>query len=137
MNERTSLLQTADVQTTLGTETVFNGTLRFSESLRINGRYEGRIESKGVLIVAKGATVEADIKVGTLFVSGTVKGNVEAQQQVEMTATGKVIGNIRTGKLRMADGVVFEGKVEMLRQPDSLDIFSASPSQLKRSLDTV
>lgn len=126
-----------DIQTTLGAQTVFRGTLRFQHSLKILGRCEGRIESPGALIVAKGAEVYAEIKVGSLMVAGTIKGNVEALVQTEIGSTGKIIGNLRTSQLRIEDGTVFEGKVEMLRNADALDIFLATPTQLKQSLETL
>ena len=126
-----------EIRTVLGPETVFRGTLRFRDSLKILGRCEGRIESSGFLIVGKGAEVLAEIKVGSLMVSGTVKGNVEALVQTEISATGKIIGNLRTAQLRIEDGTVFEGKVEMLKNSDGLDIFLATPTQLKQSLETL
>jgi cytoskeletal protein CcmA (bactofilin family) len=126
-----------DIKTILGPQTVFRGTLRFRDSLKILGRCEGRIESPGALIIGKGAEVLAEIKVGSLVVAGTVKGNVEASVQTEISTTGKLIGNLRTAQLRIEDGTVFEGKVEMLKNTDGLDIFLATPTQLKQSLETL
>jgi len=113
------------ITTTLGKETSFNGVLRFKESLKIDGTFEGQIESPGFLYIENGATVKADIKVGSVVVGGVVRGNIEASERLEMLTTGKVFGNIRTAKLNIADGVVFEGKCEMIKNPDKLDIFSA------------
>ena len=39
--------------------------------------------------------------------------------------------------LLLEDGTVFEGKVEMLKSADPLDIFVATPTQLKQSLETL
>jgi len=66
-------------------------------------------------------------------IGGTVKGNVEATEKLEMLSTGKVFGNIRTAKLKIADGVVFEGKCEMIRNPQALNVFSGSVEQLKKT----
>lgn len=133
--KRDSLLKD-DIKTTLGAETIFNGTIRFNDSLKILGHCEGRIESKGYLYVEKGAEIIANVSVGTLVIGGVIKGDVEAWEKVELLASGKVYGNIRTAQLKVADGVVFEGKVEMLKNPDGVDVFSATPTQLKQSLDT-
>jgi len=126
-----------EITTTLGPQTVFRGTIRFQKSLKILGRCEGRIESPGLLVIGKGAEVFAEINVGSLLVAGTVKGNVEALVQTDITSTGKIVGNLRTGQLRIEDGTVFEGKVEMLKNSDGLDIFLATPAQLKQSLETL
>ncbi len=136
MSDWKTRFRPGEIQTTFGKGTSFNGVLKFSTSLKINGRYEGRIESEGFLFIEKGAEVNADIKVGSIVIGGTVRGNVTATEHLEMLEGGRVIGNIKTGKLKMAQGVVFEGKVEMIKDPSAIDIFSASPQQIKQSLET-
>lgn len=137
MSQKNDQLLEEDIKTTLGPQTVFRGTIRFRDSLKILGRCEGRIESTGSLVIGKGAEVLAEIRVGSVVIAGTVKGNIEASVQTEIASTGKLIGNLRTSQLRMEDGTVFEGKVEMLRNSDGLDIFVATPAQLKQSLETL
>ena len=121
------------ITTTLGRETEFNGIMRFRDSLKIDGTFTGEIVSAGFLYVENGATITANIKVGSVVVGGTVKGNIEASEKLEMLATGRVYGNIRTAKLKIADGVVFEGKCEMIRGPQNVNIFSGPVEQLKKS----
>ena len=48
--------------TTFGKETDFNGTLRFTDSLKIEGKFTGKIDSSGRLFIGEGATIKADIK---------------------------------------------------------------------------
>ena len=125
------------VATTLGKETDFNGTMRFKDSLKIDGAFSGEIVSAGFLFIENGATVTANIHVGSVVIGGTVKGNVEATEKLEMLSTGKVFGNIRTAKLKIADGVVFEGKCEMIKNPQAISIFSGSVDQLKKTAQSV
>jgi cytoskeletal protein CcmA (bactofilin family) len=125
------------ITTTLGRETSFNGVLRFKESLKIDGTFEGEIESPGFLFIENGATVKANIKVGSVVVGGVVRGNIEASERLEMLTTGKVFGNIRTAKLNIADGVVFEGKCEMIKNPEKLDIFSAPVANIKKATQSI
>jgi cytoskeletal protein CcmA (bactofilin family) len=125
------------ITTTLGKETSFNGVLRFKESLKIDGAFEGEIESPGFLYIENGATVKANIKVGSVVVGGVVRGNIEASERLEMLTTGKVFGNIRTAKLNIADGVVFEGKCEMIKNPEKLDIFSAPVASIKKATQSI
>ena len=125
------------IATTLGKETVFSGTMRFSSSLKIDGNFEGEIVSSGFLYVEEGANIQANIKVGSVVIGGVVQGNIVATEKLEMLSTGKVYGNVTTSKLKIADGVVFEGKCEMIKDPDDVDIFSSSVSKIKDSLQTV
>lgn len=117
--------------TTLGKTTVFKGIMRFSKPLKIDGRFEGTIESDGFLYIEEGAQVQADIKVGSIVIAGVIHGNIEARENLEMLSTGQVYGNVKTAKLRIADGVIFQGKCEMLKQTDTVDIFTAPASKLK------
>jgi cytoskeletal protein CcmA (bactofilin family) len=121
--------------TTLGRETTFQGTLRFTDSLRILGKFSGEILSPGRLVIDEGAEIKANIRVGSIIVGGVIRGNILAKEKLEMLSTGRVIGNIRTAKLKIADGVVFEGKCEMIRDPEKIDIFSQSAEALKTSLE--
>ncbi len=127
-----SLKDIESISTILGSETVFKGTMKFSKPLKIDGKYEGRIESEGFLYIEEGAEVRADIQVGSIVVGGIVYGDIEASEKLEMLSTGQVIGNIRTAKLKIADGVRFEGKCDMISDPESINVFSAPVEQLKQ-----
>jgi len=122
-------------QTTLGGETEFRGKMSFENVLRVKGRYQGNIDSSGFLMVEEGAEVRADIKVESVVIGGVVYGNIEAKDRLEILPTGKVFGNIRTTHLKIADGVLFEGKCDMIgNDRNNIDIFSAPLDQLKKNL---
>ncbi len=103
------------IDTVFGKDTSFNGDLTFKKSLQINGRFEGMINSGGFLVIGENSVVKANIKAKTVILMGTVYGNIEAVSKLEITTTGKLYGNIRTAQLKIADGVVFEGKCEMIK----------------------
>ncbi|MEW5817145.1 MAG: polymer-forming cytoskeletal protein [Spirochaetota bacterium] len=125
------------VCTTLGKETAFKGSMKFVKSLKIDGEFEGEIESKGFLYVEEGARVRANIKVGSIVIGGIIHGNIEAAEKLEMLSTGQVFGNVKTAKLRIADGVVFEGKCEMIKDPKNVNIFSAPVEKIKNSVESI
>lgn len=105
------------ITTVFGKDTEFAGDLSFKKSLQINGSFEGEITSGGFLVIGEGAEVRANISARIVIIQGTVYGNIEAVQSLEIQTNGKLYGNIRTAKLKIADGVVFEGKCEMIK-PD-------------------
>lgn len=124
----------ASIQTTdsrLGGSTKLNGTLRFRGSVTIQGQYEGAIEAEGFLFIKEGAEVRANVQARHVIVGGTVHGNVQATQEVEMLPSCVFHGNVRAARIRIADGVVFEGRCEMLRSGDSIDVFSGPLDQLR------
>jgi cytoskeletal protein CcmA (bactofilin family) len=125
------------IATTLGKETSFSGIMNFKTSLKIDGKFQGKIISPGFLYVEDGAVINADIDVGSVIIGGYVKGSVTAKENLELLATGQLFGDIKTAKLKIADGVVFEGKCEMIKDEEKVDIFSARVDDLKRRVKSV
>jgi cytoskeletal protein CcmA (bactofilin family) len=119
----------------LGESTSFDGFLRFRETLRIQGKFKGAIEATGALIVDKGAVVEADhISVSSLTVYGTVVGAVHAIDKVDMLSGAEVRGDITAARLRIADGVLFEGQCSMTGVDKEVEIFSRPTEEIKVEL---
>jgi cytoskeletal protein CcmA (bactofilin family) len=120
----------------LDSSTSFDGLLKFkAATLCIQGKFHGTIEASGSLIVDKGAVVEADhISVDSLTVYGKVVARVYAQDMIDMFSGAEVKGDVDAGRLRIADGVLFEGQCNMTRVPDDLDIFSHSLDEIKETL---
>jgi cytoskeletal protein CcmA (bactofilin family) len=125
------------IRTRLGTDTVLRGTLRFRESVEISGRLEGKIIAEGFLFIREGAEIEADIRARDIIIAGTVHGNIEATHRLEILETGRIYGNVRTAQFRVADGVVFEGKCEMIRDADGVDVFSSPIDHIRESIHRV
>src|SRR5262245_28371600 len=89
------------------------GELQFSGILRIDGNFHGSISSGDTLIIGEHAVVHADIKVGELEIHGQVFGNVEAERRVEISASGRLRGDLQTAILLVQAGGVLEGRSRM------------------------
>lgn len=121
--------------TIFGPETSFDGVLRFKETLHIRGKFKGTIAATGALVVEKDAEVVTDtISVTSLTISGKVSGNISALDKVDMLAGSTVRGDVSTARLRIADGVVFEGRCSMTGVDGDVEIFSRPTSEIKGEL---
>jgi cytoskeletal protein CcmA (bactofilin family) len=128
----------ANAEVVLGASTSFNGLLRFRETLRIQGKFNGAIEATGALIVDKGAVVEADhISVTSLTVHGTVLGAVYAIDKVDMLSGAELRGDVTAARLRIADGVLFEGQCSMTGEDKEVEIFSRPTGEIKAELQRI
>lgn len=125
------------VRTLFDEKTRFKGKLRYKHSLQINGSFDGSIDSPGLLFVESGALVRANIRVGTLIVSGRIEGNVHADESLEVRHNGSIKGNIATPSLVIHDDTEIQGNVKMLKDYSDVDIFSGSLEQLKNSVTGV
>ena len=121
-----------------GPSTAFNGFLKFSETLCIQGKFRGTIDAAGVLIVDKGAVVETDrISVKSLIVYGTVTGAVHAVNRIDMLPGAEVHGDVSAARLRIADGVLFEGQCSMTGLDRDVEIFSRPTEEIKAELQRI
>ncbi len=102
------------VKTVLSGSTHFDGVMKFEDSLRINGNYVGSVDAKGLLVLGAGSYLKGDILCDEVIVGGKVVGNIHARRRLELLSTAQLTGDIKTSKLKIADGVVFEGSCEML-----------------------
>jgi cytoskeletal protein CcmA (bactofilin family) len=120
---------------TLSENTVLKGILHFKETLCIRGKFTGTIEAEGNLIVDKGAVVEADhIYVHSLTVHGQVAAEVHADDKVDLMTGACVRGDLTAGRLRIADGVLFEGQCSMINSDKDVEIFMRSANEIKTAL---
>jgi len=91
----------------------FKGEMEFEDTMRIDGRFNGRITSKNELIVGESAHIEGDIHVGRIAISGTVVGKIVADLRVEIHRNGKVYSDIDTPALIIEEGAIFQGNCVM------------------------
>jgi cytoskeletal protein CcmA (bactofilin family) len=88
------------------------GTLNFPGSVQIDGVVFGDIKSGGTLTISENAKVESNIKTTDAIIAGYFKGDIQASGQVEITSTGRFIGDLIQDKtlLTIEKGGVFKGK---------------------------
>ncbi len=102
-----------EINAFLGRDTEFEGKLSFTGAVRIDGKLSGEIFSSGTLIVGESAVIKAQIHIADMVISGEVRGDIFAEKKIEITVPGKLFGNIKTPKLVLEEGVIFEGNCKM------------------------
>jgi cytoskeletal protein CcmA (bactofilin family) len=106
-------LEDEDFDTILSSDIDFSGTLQFEKPFLIRGKVAGEIDAKGLLVVDEAAVVEANINASRVIIRGAVKGNVNATEKVEITVTGKLVGNVTAPEVNMETGCLFNGRCTM------------------------
>jgi cytoskeletal protein CcmA (bactofilin family) len=92
----------------------FEGKLQFRDTVRIDGRFRGEISSENTLIVGESGEIEATIRSKTISISGSVDGDVTAEQKVVLHKTARVNGNVSAPALQIEEGAVLNGQVNMV-----------------------
>ena len=102
-----------EINAFLGRDTEFVGKFSFTGAVRVDGSISGEIFSNGTLIVGESAVINSQIHVADIIISGEVHGDIVAERKIEINVPGKLFGNIKTPKLVLEEGVIFEGNCEM------------------------
>jgi cytoskeletal protein CcmA (bactofilin family) len=100
------------------------GNLKFNGpvNLKINGRFEGELETRGVLIIGEKADVKAKIIKGeTIIVAGKVRGDLISSKRLELSATGNLTGKITTPVLVVNEGAILKGECRMPAEDEKND----------------
>ena len=95
--------------TFLGKGAQFKGIIHFEGTIRIDGRLEGEIHTKGTLMVCEHAVIEGDINADVVVCGGQINGNIVASEKVQLLSTGIVMGTIKTPLLSIEEGVRLHG----------------------------
>lgn len=106
-------LEMKSIDTVIGPNTVFNGTLQSDNSVCIEGEFFGHLASKGGVLINGCANIKADIFADYVVVHGKVTGNITAMNQLDITATGQVRGDVQAPSVIIAKGGVLDGFCRM------------------------
>lgn len=99
--------------TIIGSTIVIDGEISGNEALIIQGTVKGRIALQESLYVDGSGVVEANIETENVEISGAVTGNISASERVEIKSDGRMVGDIRSPRILIADGAAFKGHIDM------------------------
>jgi cytoskeletal protein CcmA (bactofilin family) len=97
----------------IGETILINGEIESEEEILIEGKIEGFVKSKGLVVVGKSGVVDAEIDAFDVIVLGKVNGNVSGVNKVEIKPDGEVNGNIVSQRVVLAEGSIFKGSIDM------------------------
>jgi cytoskeletal protein CcmA (bactofilin family) len=101
------------VDSILGSGLTWQGNMRGSGGVRIEGAYDGEIEVRGIVVIGESGRVTCDqIVAATVVVAGSLKGNIKAYR-VEITSTGRIWGDVTTTAFATEEGAFLRGKITM------------------------
>ena len=103
----------AQIKAYMGEDTIFNGLLNYTGTVRIDGKFEGQVTTNDTLIIGETGHLMAEISAGTVICMGYVEGTVMATQKIEIHSTSKVVGSIKSPALHIELGGVFDGTCDM------------------------
>ena len=133
------------LDTLIGANTVFEGSISSDCSVCVEGSVRGRIEAKGEVVVGREGKVEANIHADSVVVGGQIVGNIHARSRLEITTTGRVTGDIEATTITVAEGGTVDGKFKMMEEAEStypqlengLSVKASDQSEIQPSSDPI
>jgi len=102
-----------DSITLLAKGVVLKGEIHVEGTVRIDGRLDGEIQTKGHVIIGEDGLVQGMITAGTVVSSGRIKAKVSANERIQLLKTATLIGEVLTPILIMEEGAKLQGSTDM------------------------
>ena len=103
--------------TVVGEHAKMEGKFEITDSIQIECEVGGELQVGGKLVIGEKGVVNANVQTVDAIVMGHYDGNMVATGNVEITATGRVSGNIQTDSLVISKGGFFNGNVTKINEP--------------------
>ena len=99
----------------LGATLVCAGRITADEDLTIRGGFQGSLKLDGRrLRIESGATVESDVEAESVFLAGSLIGNIHASGTVSLSPEAKMKGDIVAAKVTIQEGARFRGGIKIV-----------------------
>ena len=100
----------------IGKSVLVKGQVFGREDLVVDGELEGTIElQEHRLTIGPNGKVQASIKAREVVIVGTVHGNIEASDKIDIRKDAKLVGDIKTARIVIEDGAYFKGSIDIQR----------------------
>src|SRR5215472_5793207 len=101
---------------TIGKAVKIVGQIYSKEDLFVDGDLEGTVELlEHKLTIGPNGTVHAAVKAREVVALGTIQGNVEAADRIDIRKDAKLIGDIKTARIVIEDGAYFKGSIDIVK----------------------
>jgi cytoskeletal protein CcmA (bactofilin family) len=111
--ERTFVAFEGKIENVLGPSATYQGNLKSEGNIRIDGHFDGSIETAGNVIIGETAKVIANVTASNVQVWGAIKGKISAKGRLEILPSGRVWGEINVTSLLIDEGGLFRGRSVM------------------------
>lgn len=102
--------------TVVGDTAKMEGKFQIADSIQIECEVGGELRVGGKLVIGEKGVVNANVETVDAIILGYYDGNMTATGNVEIAATGRVSGNIKTDSLVISKGGCFKGNVAKINE---------------------
>ncbi len=104
---------------TVEKNTTFVGNFVSESDIRVDGTFEGSIETKGKVVIGNSGSIEGTIVCNSADIEGKFTGTIQVQDLLSVGSTGSVDGDVAISKLIVESGAIFNAKSSMKEHNES------------------
>ncbi|HWP95608.1 MAG TPA: polymer-forming cytoskeletal protein [Syntrophomonadaceae bacterium] len=109
-----------NIESLIGEGVIIKGNIASQGSMRVDGYIEGKMETKGDLVVGEKGHIKGELQVENLMLSGKIEGSVLCRQRCLINETGVILGDVSCSILSIEEGGTLQGASKMNR-PSALE----------------
>jgi cytoskeletal protein CcmA (bactofilin family) len=114
----------------LGKNVTVKGQIFAREDLTIDGEVEGTVEChEHRLTIGPNARVQAGLKAREIIIQGSIQGNVDATDKIDIKKEAKLVGDIKTSRIVIEDGAYFKGSIDISKPSARVPNQPGAPGQ--------
>ena len=115
----------------IGKSVMIKGQIFSREDLTIDGEVEGSVElHEHRLTVGPHGKLQAGVKAREIVVLGSVHGNVEASDKIDIRKDARLVGDIKTARIVIEDGAYFKGSIDIARPETTKPAATPAPKPM-------
>ena len=103
---------------TIEKNTTFVGNFVSESDFRIDGTFEGSIETKGKVVIGEKGSINGTIVCSSADIAGNFTGTIQVKDLLSVESTGSVEGDVTISKLIVESGAIFNAKSSMKEEQE-------------------
>ena len=125
--------QAERIETMIGQGTLIEGNVKGINSLLINGTITGNVSTEMTIRVGTTGIIKGNVKANSALIGGVIEGDLDAQESAVLGPKSRLMGDLKTARLKIEEGATFEGRSVMLSKnggsdPDEKELDEGEPN---------
>ena len=104
------------LETVIGQGTAFKGDINTDKSVRIEGDFDGSIESSSKVFIGKAGKMTGSVKCSEMTVEGDIDCSVNCSELFTLATTGKFKGEVSAKNVSILPGCEFDGQLKVKKE---------------------
>jgi len=100
----------------IASSTAFTGDLKTDTDIKFDGTFDGKLVTKGKLVLGESGQIKGEVYCKTAFISGKIDGRVFVDEIITLHSSSRIDGDITTSKIAIEPGAIFNGICKMTNE---------------------